>query len=91
MSCLFSRSREWYPKTADVEVRHIYLNLQNTRDMELQVNDAFFVPQPLVIPHKNELDRIDSSIDVVFYELGPNGMERLTANKRKIVYPEREL
>ena len=50
------------------------------------------VPQPIVIPHKNDLDRLDSPVDVVFYELGREGnFERFTANKRKILYPEREL
>ena len=74
-----------------MDTRWVYLKLSNLRTNELEISDAHHVPQPILIPHKNQLDRLDSPMDVVFYELGSDGtFERFTANKRKILYPERE-
>ena len=87
------RSKKWFPQnTTDVDTRWVSLKLENYRTNELEISDAHHVPQPIIIPHKNDLDRLDSPVDVVFYELGREGnFERFTANKRKILYPEREL
>ena len=75
-----------------MDTRWVSLKLQSHRSSELEISDAHHVPQPIVIPHKNDLDRLDSPVDVVFYELGRDGnFERFIANKRKILYPEREL
>ena len=75
-----------------MDTRWVSLKLESYRSHELEISDAHHVPQPIVIPHKNDLDRLDSPVDVVFYELGREGnFERFTANKRKILYPEREL
>ena len=93
LSFSLTRSKRWFPHNlTDVDTRWVSLKLESYRSHELEISDAHHVPQPIVIPHKNDLDRLDSPVDVVFYELGREGnFERFTANKRKILYPEREL
>ena len=90
---LISRSKKWFPHSpSEADTRWVYLKVEGHRRKELEISDAHHVPQPILIPHKNKLDRLDSPVDVVFYEYGSEGkFERFTANKRKIQYPEREL